>query len=53
MIKAPIVVKCIQYQKEVYISKNSLLLYLYEVKDICDGKYKFFTRELINQIKGL
>ncbi len=52
-IEAPVEIRCLKHEGEVFISKPSLVLFLYKIKDVCSGKYDFFVKEIINEIEKL
>ena len=48
-----VVIRCMKYAGEVYVSRDSLVLFLHKIKNICDNKYTFFTEEIIHEIERI
>ena len=52
-MNSSVVIRCIKYAGEVYVSRDSLVLFLHKIKDLCNNKYTFFTEEIIHEIEKI
>ena len=48
-----VVIRCMKYAGEVYVSRDSLVLFLHKIKNLCNNKYTFFTQEIIDEIEKI